>query len=148
MKQFGNTNRTEIKEVYLDAIDLKEIAICNRLHTSVTYDRQCQALLLYYTTGYFKLLKANYISIIIISAEICGYTLYAGKWHTEQPFKVDILDRLNGEARIVLDSGYQLDYETRRRYDLEIAAYDCVTGLHADRSGWLVPTYSFFIYTY
>jgi len=63
--------------------------------------------------------------------EICGYTLY--KSREEQPFRIDLQNHKTGEARIVLDTGYTLDYEKNHKYDFEIAAYDCVSGLHAAR---------------
>jgi len=63
--------------------------------------------------------------------EICGYTLY--QRHDEQPFRVDLQDGETGRARVVLDTGYSLDYEKKHKYNLEIAAYDCLTGSHADR---------------
>jgi len=67
----------------------------------------------------------------MFQADVCGYTVY--KWHPDQPFKVDLLDRATGEARIVLDAGYELNYEKTHKYNFEIAAYDCITGMHADR---------------
>ncbi len=71
------------------------------------------------------------ISIIVFPDEICGYTVY--KSHNELPFKVDLVDRLTGGARIILAAGYKLNFERRRRYLFEIAAHDCVTGKHAPR---------------
>ena len=76
-----------------------------------------------------------YVRLLLCPDEICGYTLY--KSHSEMPFKVVLLDRENGAAKIVLAPGYQLNYERRHRYSFEIAAHDCVTGTHADRWGVL-----------
>jgi len=63
--------------------------------------------------------------------EICGYTVY--KWRSELPFKVILLDRHSGDAKIVLAEGARLDYEVKRKYSFDIAAYDCQTGTHAPR---------------
>jgi len=64
---------------------------------------------------------------------VCGYTVY--KWASELPFKVVLLDRQSGDAKLVLAEGARLDYELRRKYSFDIAAYDCQTGAHAPRSG-------------
>lgn len=63
--------------------------------------------------------------------EVCGYTIY--KWHPEVPFKVVLLDRKTGDAKIVLTDDAHLDYELKRKYSFDIAAYDCQTGTHAAR---------------
>ena len=63
--------------------------------------------------------------------EICGYTVY--KWRSELPFKVVLLDRHTGDAKIVLDDGARLDFELKRKYSFDVAAYDCQTGTHAPR---------------
>jgi len=44
------------------------------------------------------------------------------------------VDRISGTARIVLAPGAMLDYETVHQYNFEIAAHDCETGKHAQRS--------------
>ena len=67
----------------------------------------------------------------LVGDEICGYTLY--KSHSEMPFKVVLLDRQTGAAKIVIAQSYHLNYERRRRYTFEIAAHDCVTGTHTAR---------------
>jgi hypothetical protein len=67
----------------------------------------------------------------IFADEICGYTVY--KSHSEMPFKVVLLDRDRGTAKIVLARGYQLNYEKRHRYAFQVAAHDCVSGAHTDR---------------
>ena len=61
------------------------------------------------------------------------------KWHSEQPFKIVLLDRKTGQAKIVLDAGFELNYEKKHRFSFEIAPYDCVTGSHGER-------YDFFFY--
>ena len=63
--------------------------------------------------------------------EICGYTTY--KWRSDLPFKVILLDRQTGDAKITLAEGARLDYELRHKYSFEVAAYDCQTGTHATR---------------
>ena len=68
----------------------------------------------------------------LLADEICGYTVY--KWRSDLPFKVILLDRRTGDAKLVLAEGEQLDYELKRKYSFDIAAYDCETGNHAHRS--------------
>jgi len=63
--------------------------------------------------------------------EICGYTVY--KWRSDLPFKVVLLDRRTGDAKIVLAEGARLDYEEKHKYSFDVAAYDCQTGTHAPR---------------
>lgn len=65
-----------------------------------------------------------------IADEICGYTVY--KSHSELPFKIEVLDKMTGSAKILLASE-QLDHETQHEYTFEIAAHDCVTAKHAER---------------
>ena len=74
------------------------------------------------------------------SAEVCGYTVY--KWRSELPFKVLLLDRDTGDAKLVLAEGARLDYEFIRKYSFDIAAYDCRTGAHAPRSSSSYTFYS------
>jgi hypothetical protein len=68
---------------------------------------------------------------MLVGDDICGYTLY--KSHSEMPFKVVLIDRKSGLAKIVIARGYQLNYERRHRYSFQIAAHDCVTGTHTAR---------------
>jgi hypothetical protein len=49
------------------------------------------------------------------------------------PFKVVLLDRQSGDAKLVLTEGFKLDYETKHKYSFDIAAYDCAEGNHATR---------------
>ena len=65
--------------------------------------------------------------------EICGYTVYKRR-RSDMPFEVILLDRLTGDAKLVVAEGARLDYELKRKYVFDIAAYDCQTGTHADRS--------------
>lgn len=65
--------------------------------------------------------------------EICGYTVYK-TGVSPLPFKVVLVDRVLGSARIVLAAGFQLNYEQRQAYDFDIAADDCITGAHGIRS--------------
>jgi len=67
----------------------------------------------------------------VASDEICGYTVY--KWRSELPFRVSLLDRHTGDAKIVLSEGARLDYEVKRKYSFDVAAYDCQDGTHAPR---------------
>ena len=69
--------------------------------------------------------------IFFCSDDVCGYTIY--KWNSEMPFKAVLLDRQSGDAKIVLNDGFQLDYETKHKYTFDIAAYDCASGKHATR---------------
>jgi len=64
--------------------------------------------------------------------EICGYTIY--KTLADLPFRIVEVDRRTGSARIRLVRGAVLDYERQHQYSFEIAAHDCETGNHAQRS--------------
>ena len=68
---------------------------------------------------------------VLSDKRICGYTVY--KTQSELPFHVELVDHDTGEARVILDDGYTLDYERRNKYTFEIAPHDCATGKHADR---------------
>jgi hypothetical protein len=64
--------------------------------------------------------------------EVCGYTAYK-TGVSPLPFKVVLVDRSVGSAKIVLAPGFQLNYEQKQFYDFDIAADDCVTGAHGPR---------------
>jgi len=68
---------------------------------------------------------------VLCADEVCGFTVY--KWRSDLPFKIVLLDRHTGDAKLVLAEGERLDYELRRRYSFDVAAYDCQTGKHAPR---------------
>ena len=69
---------------------------------------------------------------MFVTEEICGYTIY--KTLSDLPFRIVEVDRISGTARIVLAPGAVLDYERVHQYNFEIAAHDCETGNHAQRS--------------
>lgn len=64
--------------------------------------------------------------------EICGYTIYKSN-SNPIPFQIILEDRKTGSARIILAKGSQLNYESTKSYEFEIAADDCTTGAHAVR---------------
>jgi hypothetical protein len=64
--------------------------------------------------------------------KVCGYTIYK-TGVVPLPFKVVLLDRKSGSAKIVLATGSQLDYEQKQTYDFDVAADDCQTGAHGLR---------------
>ena len=68
-----------------------------------------------------------------LSDEICGYTIYKSGV-SPIPFKVVLLDRTVGSAKIVVAPGFQLNFEQKQSYDFDIAADDCITGAHGIRS--------------
>ena len=76
---------------------------------------------------------------MFVTEEICGYTIY--KTLSDLPFRIVEVDRISGTARIVLAPGAVLDYEKVHQYNFEIAAHDCETGNHAQRS--VDSTFSF-----
>ena len=49
------------------------------------------------------------------------------------PFNVVLLDRHTGRAKVVLSSGFHLDYEQKQSYDFDVAADDCISGSHGPR---------------
>lgn len=68
----------------------------------------------------------------LIIDEICGYTVYKPN-SVPIPFQVILKDRKTGSAKIVLAKGSELNYESTKSYEFEIAADDCVTGAHSVR---------------
>ena len=63
---------------------------------------------------------------------ICGYTVYKSGV-APVPFNVVLLDRHSGSAKIVVSSGFHLDYEQKQSYDFDVAADDCISGSHGSR---------------
>ena len=67
--------------------------------------------------------------MVVYTERICGYTVYKSGI-APVPFGVVLLDRHTGSAKIVVSSGFRLDYEQKQSYDFDVAADDCISGLH------------------
>lgn len=67
----------------------------------------------------------------LVDGEVCGYTMY--KDSTFLPFKIQLLDRHSGCARVVVDKEESVPFRDRRSFTFELAARDCFSGNHAPR---------------
>lgn len=67
-----------------------------------------------------------------LKGDVCGYTVFNNGSQT-LPFRVVLIDRSTGRAKVVLASGFHLDHEKTREYNFEIAAHSCSSGSHVNR---------------
>ena len=72
------------------------------------------------------------VCVFVCTERICGYTVYKSGI-APVPFNVVLLDRHTGRAKIVVSTGFVLDYEQKQSYDFDVAADDCISGSHGPR---------------
>ena len=75
--------------------------------------------------------------LVFLPSDICGYNIYKDDDQNVPerlfPFKVTVLDRATGLAKIQLESEALLEFVEQHHFEFEIAAHDCDTGRHAAR---------------
>lgn len=62
------------------------------------------------------------INFLLIADEVCSFII-SNKHHGEVPFMVQIVDKENGEAKLVAKK--ELNCEKRKAYKFDIAAVGC-----------------------